>query len=104
MGRKSEYRPSSYPLSPKILNAAASRPFRYSRSCILSSNTGLLGICIFTAARSAPTAWDDWGACILMLTRVSVADGGAIVTTFIVRIMWSVGAEGTKLQVDVDLP
>jgi len=48
--------PSSYPLSPKILNAAARRPLRYSRSLNLSSKTGMLGICIFTFAFSAPAA------------------------------------------------
>lgn len=40
--------PSSKPFFPKMRNAAASRPLRYSRSACLSSNTGGLGKVILT--------------------------------------------------------
>lgn len=59
-------------------NAAASRPLRYSRSFILSSNTGGLGMFIFTLAFSAPASWVDSRAWRVMGGAVSVAVGGAM--------------------------
>lgn len=72
--------PSSYPYFPNMRNAAASRPFRYSRSSILSSNLGMAGICILTLAFSAPSACVDCWALVsgMVAVIVSVAVGGAM--------------------------
>lgn len=61
-------------------NAAARRPFRYSRSSSFDSNVGIVGICIFTLADSAPAVCDDCGPLADMVEgMVSVVVEGAII-------------------------
>ena len=75
--------PSSKPYLPKIRNAAARRPLRYSRSSYLSVNLGgpgNWGICTLAWASVRPGLR---GSLVEGVSSLGwVADGGAIVAAF----------------------
>lgn len=84
--------PSSKPYLPKMRKAAASRPFRYSRSLYLSSNLGGLGNDKAPSLASTSETPTSCGTAVLSFVPVAasvavvvvVADGGDMLRKYYV--------------------